>query len=364
MRKWAWLLMSCLLTACQSLTPTPQQMLPELCRQSERPWPAAQAKARISVLEKKLPLALQAGGDFPAGWVEGVAEAIAAYQFYYFLQPTRQRRELLLACYAWWEQQVPKAGGNVRVLPHLAPAFDRLRDLLAGIEARNARALQCIDDLLAQWEKEPDAWLQVARRVNVPMEIGGVVLTGATGTTLLFVEDQERQRLAFYLEELRANRFDHLHRLEAAFVARFQLQQIGADAATELYTRVAGDMAKRAFAVLRHLASGPRPFSTEVEKQIAHHKNNLFALGLESRLLNRTYHMDKSAYLDRDDTALFFHSHPHQNIPHYNKGPSGHDEEMSFRIGPCLVFAVEPHQIGVYSIIAGTSRLHKKLPAH
>jgi hypothetical protein len=356
------LFVCCMLSTCHCST-RPRDLLPVLQKEAELPWLAAHAAGRLSVLEEYLPEVLAVDKtDFTAEWRQTIAVVIAAYQFYYFIAPDRTRSELLRQAYAWLDRHYVQSGDEGKTLPSLPAGFYELRKMLTWVELRNAAALHDVDALLDKWQSDPGSWKEVAKQMQVGWEVGGVVLKNtATGIDLQFVADAERQRLVVYLEELRQNRFDHLDFIAKIFMARFFLQQVGAGPATQLYTHVAGDMAQRAFTALHHLARTPRPYSDKVAKEIAHHKKNLQVLGLEAKLLRHTYHMDKEPYLAKPDTTFFFHSHPCETIPHYPLVPSRHDEEMSFRIGPCLVFVVEPHHISVYLIVNGQSKLYARL---
>jgi hypothetical protein len=359
-RDLIWVLLIFLIPSCQLWRRDPQNILTSLRQEVAAPLEPARAEEHLKRFQMDLPalVALEHEGNLGEAWAGVVCAAVAHYQFYYFIKPSHSRWELLKECYplldrykdVWHPAQATATERTYR--------FSEIRSILESAWKRNEKAEYHAQKLLQFWQEYPDQCGEFLEKLRIPWELGGIIsYNEREGISWRFIENTKHLQDIVYLAELKANRFEHLDILEQRFLSRLALQQVGTDEATQGYNRVVLSMARRCFANIRKLAVSSRPFSPQVLRELADNKANLQDLGLETKLLKNTYFMDKTPYLQNPDTAFFFHSHPYEPIPYYQGSPSGQDEEMSFRIGPCLVWAIQKDHVATYLVVMGTSTL-------
>lgn len=360
------LIAGCLLAfSCSVPTPEMQQLVARITQELNGPIKPEQAAHKMQLLELSLEPIIAHPEQIKAEWLPFLCEGVARYQLYYFVQPHLAALEKLRQYYHWadtWQERWEQGQGKEF---RIGADFVKLRRLLEWVDERSRRAPDNIKYLLNFWTQHPHLCQSFFNQLRYPWEVGGIIFASHSSRVWWqFVPDQQRQQNYHYIEELKENRFDNLARLEKIFLSRLSLQRIGANPGTQQYTDTVLSLASKAFASLHAASKYPTPWPSSLLTQIEKAKATLFMFDLESKILKQSYFMDKTPYLGNSDTAFFFHSHTQSSPPYYHKEPSKHDEEMTFRTGPSLVFDVHNEYIALYLVTWGKStRIQRfKLP--
>lgn len=341
LRVFRWLLLLCL--SCRYFVSEPAAIVQQLAEHNSRPLPPDTAEVCLKFLERRLEPFMEEG-EIHREWLPTLSLAISRYQFYFFLKPDKTRFERLHRYYAFgdrWQCRDTRYD------------FEKIREIVARVDSLSRQARDRWERLLRMWADHPDRCAEFMEKLADVGEVGGVILySPERGVSWHFIEDRKRMECMKYLEEFRQNDFANVGSLEDIFVRRLLLEKARGDSTDRTYVATILPAARRHFECLRRLRNSPRPFSAEVLSAIETSKKALLSWGLESLLLKHSYFLDRRAYLFHPEIAFFFHSHPYRGRP-YPKPPSGHDEEMTLRSGPSLVFDVQRHGTVVYLVVLG-----------
>ena len=277
--------------------------------------------------------------------------AISHYQLYYFIRPDPNKAKKLKIFYIFFDK-LKKLCTNEKIVPK---SFYDLRNLINIVFNRSKKAKKNVYLLLKFWKTNTDSFNNFLKKLQQPWEVGGVILSINKKLKIQFINNKIFSQIKYSLEKFKQNNFEDIDFLEGQFIRRLILSKVRALKSSKIYYDVIIDASKKKFAIIRELSK--KKILNKTEKKILKQaKKKLYFFGLSRKLLKHTYSIDTTPYVNKAETAFFFHTHPYNVKLNFPKKPSGQDEAMTFRTGPSLVFDIQKKHIDLYLVILGKSK--------